>query len=219
MRATKLVTLLGALMCATAVSAQTPPTPPPGAPPRHVPDPKLAFDRETFTYPGDSRMDPFRPLVGLEGVGGPMFEDLVLRGIFFVPTDASQSLATITDGSKKLYRVRVGDVIGNARISQISKTNVHLLVQSYGVVRQEVMNMAPRPTAEDFRNRQNAATGDDLSRLFQQELLKALTGTGNRPATQPATQPTRPDTTRRTGVPPRRDTISSAPIRPRNQER
>lgn len=213
MRATKLIPMLCcALVCATAVTAQTPPPgAPPAAPKGPAPDPKLSFDREVFNYPGDMRKDPFRPLVGLEGVGGPMFEDLTLRGILYSPTEPRLSVATITDGSKRLYKVRVGDVIGNARISQITRTNVHFLVQSYGLIRNEVMNMAPRPTAEDFRQRQTPS-GDDLSRLFQQELLKALTG-----------QAQRPDTTRRAAPPPtiRRDTgsTSTTATRPRNQER
>ena len=196
----KTIALTLVLLSATALAAQAPPAGPAKPPAGPVPDPKLSFDREVFHYPGDGRKDPFRALVGTEGLG-PLFEDLTLRGIVFFPNNPRMSLATISDGTKRLFKVRVGDVVGNARVSSIEKNSIKLLVQSYGSVREEVLNMATRPTAEEFRSRQGGGTDAQLQRLFQQELLKALTG-----------QAGQPDTTRRT--PPPRDTTST-----RNQER
>ena len=204
MRAKLLLTVTGALLLVGAASAvaQAPPAAPgtPAPPSVPVPDPKLQFDREVFAYPGDGRKDPFSPLSGTDAIG-PLFEDLVLRGIAY-SNEPKRSVALLNDGSKKLYRVHIGDVVGNARVASIEKNQVRMLVQSYGMIRQEVMSMAPRETVAEIREREQRTKADNLGQLFQQELLRVLQGqdTSRRPQTQAA---------------PRRDTIPAA-ARPRN---
>jgi hypothetical protein len=169
-------------------------TPPPGTPPRPVPEPKLSFDREIFSYPGDGRRDPFKPLSGTDAMG-PLYEDLTLKGIIY-SRDPALSIATVTDGTKKMYRVRRGDVIGNARVAEIQPRLVKWQVQSYGMIREEVMPLAVRAPAAEMQ-----AGGQDnqaIERLLQQEFLRALQGA-------------RLDTARRA---PRRDTGTTA-IQPR----
>ena len=191
-------------------------------------EPKLNFDREVYTYPGDGRKDPFKPLVGTDAAG-PLFEDLTLRGIVH-SADPRKSVAIITDGAKppRVYKRRVGEVIGNARIAAIEKTQIKLLVQSYGVIREETMGLALRMTPAQMAASQASSDQEKLGQLFQQELLRALTGQGNQPrqGVAPGTvmrDTTAPERARNRPVSPnRRDTTRTTPTtttRPRNQER
>lgn len=238
MRATKLGWALLGLLAVNTAAAQAPP---PKKKKWDERDPavavqtKLNFDREVFTYPGDGRKDPFRPLVGTDAVG-PLFEDLTLRGIIY-STNPRMSVATITDGAKppRVYKKRVGEVIGNARIASIDKTSVKLLVQSYGVIREETMNLATRLTPAQMAANAQQADQERLGQLFQQELLRAITGQtgGQQQGVAPGTvmrdpnAPDRPrrqvpnpltprDTTRRTTTQPA--PTNRQPIR-RNEER
>jgi hypothetical protein len=204
MRAIKLLLITASTLLAGAgaLAAQTPPTSPGGTPGQPktapAPDPKLSFDREVFSYVGEGRKDPFAPLTGTDAIG-PLFEDLRLHGILY-SNDPKSSVVLIYDGAKRPYRLHVGDLIGNARVSAIEKTQVKFLVQSYGLVRQEVMNLERRKTLAELQTQQQREQQENLQKLFQQELLKALQGQ---------------DTTRRQTPPPptRRDTSAA---RPRN---
>jgi type II secretory pathway component PulC len=181
MRATKLLLITAAawLASAGALAAQTPTSPGgtagqtgPKTPP--APDPKLSFDREVFSYSGEGRKDPFAPLVGTDAIG-PLFEDLSLHGILF-SSDPKLSVVLIYDGAKRPYRLHVGDVIGNARLASVTRTQVKFLVQSYGLIREEAMNLAPRKTLAELQTQKQREEGETLQKLFQQELLKALKG-------------------------------------------
>jgi hypothetical protein len=131
-----LLVLLG-----TPAFAQAPATPPaPSAIPGSQPEPKLAFDREVFAYPAEGRRDPFRPLSGGPGSGGPLFADLALRGIIYSP-DVRRSVALVMVGGKRTYRLRRGDIIGNARVLEIQPLRVRFAVENFGTVRNEVLEL------------------------------------------------------------------------------
>ncbi len=104
-------------------------------------EPKLIFDREVFSYPAGPRRDPYTPLVG-KNDAGPRFEDLTIRGIIF--SGASQSVVLLSDG-KKVYRRRRGEMVGNARVVQISPTRVIFSVDNFGVWREESLEMKRNP--------------------------------------------------------------------------
>jgi hypothetical protein len=98
------------------------------------------YRRERFVYPADARRDPFRPL-GVDS--GPAFEDLDLVGIIFGGT--AGSVATVIDrGTEKRYRVRRGDVIGNARVVEIEPRTVVFRVSEFGVTRNEALKLGRR---------------------------------------------------------------------------
>ncbi|HUP89445.1 MAG TPA: hypothetical protein VM100_08845 [Longimicrobiales bacterium] len=138
-----------ALLQASALLAQAPPAggtaPPPtpaGAvpvPKKPVPEPKLVFDREVFNYGGSDRRDPFKALLGKES-SGPLFEDLKLKGVIF-SADPRLSIVLIMDGSKKMYRLHRGDVIGNARVVDIQPLIVRFTVENFGNLRNEVLEL------------------------------------------------------------------------------
>lgn len=106
----------------------------------------LVYERETFTYRGSGRRDPFEPLTG-DNEMGPRFEELTLQGIIY-SGGGSQSVALLRGGEDRVFRVRVGDVIGNTRVIEISPTRVVMAVENFGTIRQEILEMPRRGGAE-----------------------------------------------------------------------
>jgi len=120
-----------------ATASKAAPTASKAAPTAAADEPKLVFDREVFSYPGDGRRDPYTPLVGKNDLG-PRFEDLSIRGIIFSPS--AESMVLLTDG-KRTYRKHRGEMVGNARVVQISPTRVIFSVNNFGVWRQESLEL------------------------------------------------------------------------------
>jgi hypothetical protein len=102
-------------------------------------DIELVFEREVFRYPGASRRDPFRSLADQQSLG-PLFDDLKLRMIIHSPLP-NQSVALLADGASKIYRLRRGDMIGNATVIDITATKVTFTVDDFGNRRQEVLDI------------------------------------------------------------------------------
>jgi hypothetical protein len=102
-------------------------------------DVALVFEREVFRYPGASRRDPFKSLADEQSLG-PLFDDLKLRMIIHSPLP-NQSVALLADGSQKIYRLRRGDMIGNATVIDITATRVTFTVDDFGNRRQEVLDI------------------------------------------------------------------------------
>jgi Tfp pilus assembly protein PilP len=105
---------------------------------------ELKFDREVFLYSAEGRRDPFVPLVSGDAEL-PRYENFILTGVMYSPT-AGQSLAIIFDDKgKKSYRVRRGDIVGNSRVLNIAPSQILLAVDSYGVVKQETLELQKDP--------------------------------------------------------------------------
>ena len=100
---------------------------------------QLVFEREVFAYPQENRRDPFKSLADEEHMG-PLFDDLTLRMIIHSPRPG-QSVALLADGAKKVYRLRKGDIIGNATVLDIEPARVHFTVEDYGNRRQETLEL------------------------------------------------------------------------------
>lgn len=89
--------------------------------------------REEFVYPVEGRRNPFENLAG--GGLGPDFADLDLVGIIYRPGEA---VATLLDrAAAKRYRVRRGDVVGNAEVIEIRPEEVVFKVTVFGLSRVE----------------------------------------------------------------------------------
>lgn len=130
-----------AMLAATPVAAQNPPVTAPPQPTGRVIDasePRLVFEREVFEYPGRSRRDPFMPLTGRNA--GPLFSDLKLHMIIH-SDDPRQSIVDVSDASKKRFRLRRGDAVGNATVVDIQPTRVVFSVVDFGIARNEVLDM------------------------------------------------------------------------------
>ena len=106
----------------------------------------LVYEREVFSYRGDERRDPFRPLTQDDDLG-PRFRELRLQGIIY--SDApGRSVALMAGGDDRVFRARVGDVIGNSRVIEISPTRVVMAVENFGTIRQEILELPQRGGAE-----------------------------------------------------------------------
>lgn len=98
----------------------------------------LVYDREVYMYSGESRRDPFLPLTDQNQMG-PRFEQLSLQGIIY-STGRGQSVALIS-ANGRIYRVRVGDMVGSSRIIEIGSARVVLAVENFGTIRQEILEL------------------------------------------------------------------------------
>lgn len=103
----------------------------------------LVYEREVYTYSGENRRDPFRPLTAQDAMG-PRFEALTLQGIIY-STGRGRSIALLNDSDGRVYRVRVGDMVGNSRVIEIGPVRVVLAVENFGTIRQEILEL---PTKE-----------------------------------------------------------------------
>lgn len=102
----------------------------------------LVYEREVFTYRPAGRRDPFRPLTDDDEMG-PRFERLALNGVIY-STGRGESIAVLGDGTGRVYRVREGDVLGNARVVEIGPTRVVMAVEVFGTIRQEMLELQRR---------------------------------------------------------------------------
>lgn len=105
-------------------------------------DVTLVYEREVYVYRPAGRRDPFRPLTDDDEMG-PRFERLSLQGIIY-STGRGESVALLGDGTGRVYRVRDGDILGNARVVQIGQTRVVLAVEVFGMVRRETLELQRR---------------------------------------------------------------------------
>lgn len=99
---------------------------------------EVLYWREEFVYPAEGRRSPFRNLLEAAELG-PDFGDLDLVGIINAPGDA---VATLVDRSaSKRYRVREGDIVGNAEVLEIRREEVVFNVTVFGVSRVETLRV------------------------------------------------------------------------------
>jgi len=110
----------------------------------------LVFEREVFAYPTFERRNPFvRVVSGAEG--GPRFEELELIGIIFSP-DPDLSVAVFgprgggqqadqQQQSRRTFRARRGQQLGNVRILEIQRTRVVVEVDEFGLTEQRIMEL------------------------------------------------------------------------------
>ena len=74
---------------------------------------------------------------------GPRFESLSLQGIIY-STGRGRSVALINANEGRIYRVRVGDMVGNSRVIEIGPLRVVLAVENFGTIRQEILELPTR---------------------------------------------------------------------------
>ncbi len=101
-------------------------------------DVTLVYEREVFMYRGAGRPDPFRPLTEDDELG-PRFERLTLQGVIY--SSPRTSVALLSDGTGRVYRVRQGDVLGNARVLDIGPRRVVMAVDVFGTIRRETLEL------------------------------------------------------------------------------
>lgn len=99
----------------------------------------VVLRREVFDYPGEGRRDPFAPLTAGAELG-PRFEDLELAGVIYSP--GVGSVAVLVDrATRKRYRAREGDRLGDAQVLAIREAEAVFVVSSFGVSRRETLRV------------------------------------------------------------------------------
>lgn len=101
---------------------------------------KLLIARETYSYQGVGRRDPFVSLMN-NGELRPVFQDLKLVAVAFDPLGRN-SVAVLRDvTSKEQYRVKVGQEIGRMRVAGIGQKSVTFGIEEFGYSRQATLAM------------------------------------------------------------------------------
>lgn len=124
---------------------------------------RLVFEREVFNYPSHAR-DPFRPLTE-DRETGPRFEDLRLLGVIS-GNSPETSIALVGVGSAgpgQAERLRVGDTLGNVRVTDVRPREVVVQVEEFGSIRERTLRVQ-RPGAEagvEERPDEGDEDGDD----------------------------------------------------------
>lgn len=98
------------------------------------------ISRESYSYQGTGRRDPFVSLMNTEELR-PLFQDLKLVGVAFDATGRN-SVAVLRDvTSKEQYRVKVGQELGRMRVASIGEKSVVFGIEEFGYSRQETLAM------------------------------------------------------------------------------
>ena len=98
------------------------------------------ISRETYSYQGIGRRDPFVSLMNSTELR-PLFQDLKLVAVAWDATGRN-SVAVLRDvTSKEQYRVKVGQEIGRMRVASISQKSVVFGIEEFGYSRQETLAM------------------------------------------------------------------------------
>lgn len=106
----------------------------------------LVYEREVYTYRGGERRDPFQPLTEGNQMG-PRFQELMLQGIIYSAVPG-ESVVLLRGGEDRVFRARVGDVVGNSRVIEITPTRVIMAVENFGSIRQEILELPQRGGAD-----------------------------------------------------------------------
>ena len=97
--------------------------------------------RETFAYAGGTR-DPFASLIDLDK-SGPEIADLDLVGVYLDLRTPSNNVIVLREKntSAKRHKMRVGDQLGRARLTQIRPRDAVFMIQDFGFERQETLSL------------------------------------------------------------------------------
>jgi hypothetical protein len=101
---------------------------------------KRVVTRETYSYLGTGRRDPFVSLMNTEELR-PLYQDLKLVAVAYDPSGRN-SVAVLRDVTTKMqYRVKVGQEIGRMRVASIGEKSVLFGIEEFGYSRQETLAM------------------------------------------------------------------------------
>ena len=96
--------------------------------------------RETFAYAGGTR-DPFASLINT-AKSGPEVADLDLVGVYMDLRSPSNNVVVLREKlSSKRHKMRVGDQLGRARLTQIRPRDAVFMIQDFGFERQETLSL------------------------------------------------------------------------------
>ena len=97
--------------------------------------------RETFAYAGGTR-DPFNSLMNKDK-NGPEIGDLDLVGVYLDLRTPSNNVVVLREKATtgRRHKMRVGDQLGRARLTQIRARDAVFTIQDFGFERQETLSL------------------------------------------------------------------------------
>ncbi len=97
--------------------------------------------RETFAYAGGTR-DPFNSLMNMNK-NGPEIGELDLVGVYLDLRTPSNNVVVLREKATtgKRHKMRVGDQLGRARLTQIRARDAVFTIQDFGFERQETLSL------------------------------------------------------------------------------
>jgi hypothetical protein len=106
----------------------------------------ITIEREVFAYAPAGRRDPFKSLLTTSDLR-PLLSELRLVGVAVDPAGRN-SVAVLRDiTTKAQHRVRVGQLLGRMRVSQIRNRAVVFTVEELGFSRQEILALTDSSVA------------------------------------------------------------------------
>jgi hypothetical protein len=143
-----IVAVAGTIVVAAAQQQQTPPPtlPDSAAVAAAPPSGAVTIRREVFSYAARGRRDPMVSLMNSDDLR-PLIQDLQLLGLIYDPSGRG-SLATLKDltDDSKLYRVRVGQVLGRLTVTEITARDIEFTIDEFGFSRRERLLLKPDTT-------------------------------------------------------------------------
>ena len=104
------------------------------------------LEREVFTYSREGRRDPMMSLV-MSGDIRPLLSELELVAIIYDEGGSNHFALLRNIGSSKekgkQYRVKVGQMLGRARVTQITRKEVVFTLDEFGFSRQQRIAVKP----------------------------------------------------------------------------
>jgi hypothetical protein len=97
------------------------------------------LQRESFSYSGAGRRDPFKALEAGDELG-PRFENLELAGIIFSP-QAGSVIVLVDRSTQRRHRVWEGDIVGGATLLDVTPDEAVFRVTVFGVSRQDTLRL------------------------------------------------------------------------------
>ena len=108
------------------------------------------LEREVFSYSSGGRRDPMLSLV-MSGDIRPLLAELELVAIIFDEGGSNHTALLRNIGTSKekgkQYRIKVGQMVGRMRVSQITRKEVVFTIDEFGFSRQQRLAVKPDTTA------------------------------------------------------------------------
>jgi hypothetical protein len=104
------------------------------------------LEREVFSYSSGGRRDPMLSLV-MSGDIRPLLAELELVAIIFDEGGSNHTALLRNIGTSKekgkQYRIKVGQMVGRMRVSQITRKEVVFTIDEFGFSRQQRLAVKP----------------------------------------------------------------------------
>ena len=107
---------------------------------------QMTIEREVFSYTGAGRRDPAVSLMNTDDLR-PLISEVQVIGIMY-DEEGTNSIAILrnTVDKKTQYRLKLGQMLGRMKVTQITRREVVFTIDEFGFSRQERLSVKPDTT-------------------------------------------------------------------------